>query len=401
MAPHREAPTAAEPFTVDVPDEVLEDLRRRLEATRWPDDLGNADWRYGAQRTYLEEVVAHWLASYDWREHERRINTYANFRATIDGIPIHFIHERGTGPAPIPLVLTHGWPWSFWDFEKVIGPLTDPASHGGDPADAFDVVVPSLPGFGFSVPLPRTGVNFMTTADLWVTLMRDVLGYDRFAAQGGDWGQLVASQLGHKHHKHLIGIHVNLSLPLDFFEATLPERDDYEDDERHFFHHTQKRMARAISHLQVQSIDPQNLAYGLTDSPVGLLAWLLDRRRFWSDSGGDVERRFSKDDTITLAMLYWLNGSIASTLRFYYEAAHDPWRPVDDQRPVVKAPTAMAVFPQELIVMPRRWMENYYDLRQLTYMEAGGHFAPAEEPEALVEDVRRFFRLFRSGAAPA
>jgi pimeloyl-ACP methyl ester carboxylesterase len=396
MAIETQLPNSVEPFTVTVPDTVLEDLRRRLENVRWPDDVGNEDWRYGAQRDYLEELVAYWLESYDWRAEERRINSYANFKTTIDDVPIHFIYERGKGPDPIPLILSHGWPWTFWDFEELIGPLTDPERHGGDPADSFDVIVPSLPGFGFSTPLRKTGVNFMTTADLWVKLMRDVLGYDRFAAQGGDWGQLVTSQLGHKYPEHLLGIHLNLSLPLDFFVATLPEEGDYAEEEREYYHHTQRRMAKAISHIQVQSIDPQNLAYGLHDSPVGLLAWLLDRRRFWSDSNGDVESRFSKDSLITTAMLYWVNESLVSSLRFYYEAAHEPWEPVDDgSRPVVKAPTAMAVFPQELIIMPRAWMEDYYDLQQLTYMDAGGHFAPAEEPEALTEDVRRFFRRFR------
>jgi pimeloyl-ACP methyl ester carboxylesterase len=261
MAIETQLPNSVEPFTVTVPDTVLEDLRRRLENVRWPDDVGNEDWRYGAQRDYLEELVAYWLESYDWRAEERRINSYANFKTTIDDVPIHFIYERGKGPDPIPLILSHGWPWTFWDFEELIGPLTDPERHGGDPADSFDVIVPSLPGFGFSTPLRKTGVNFMTTADLWVKLMRDVLGYDRFAAQGGDWGQLVTSQLGHKYPEHLLGIHLNLSLPLDFFVATLPEEGDYAEEEREYYHHTQRRMAKAISHIQVQSIDPQNLAY--------------------------------------------------------------------------------------------------------------------------------------------
>ena len=192
-----EAAVGPERFEIKIEQPRVDDLQRRLEHVRWPIDVANDDWRYGAQRAYLEELVAHWRTDYDWREHERRINTYANFRTTIDDVPIHFIHERGVGPAPIPLILSHGWPWTFWDFEKVIRPLTDPAAFGGDPADAFDVVVPSLPGFGFSVPLTRTGINFQRTADLWVTLMRDVLGYDEFAAQGGDWGHLVSAQIGH------------------------------------------------------------------------------------------------------------------------------------------------------------------------------------------------------------
>jgi pimeloyl-ACP methyl ester carboxylesterase len=387
--------TAKEPFVVNVPDAILTDLDERLAKTRWPIDPGNEDWRYGAQRAYLEELVEYWRTSYDWREHERRINSYANYRTRVADVPIHFIHEPGIGPAPIPLILSHGWPWTFWDFEKVIGPLSNPAAHGGDPADAFDVVVPSLPGFGFSVPLERTGINFHRTADLWVKLMRDVLGYDRFAAQGGDWGHLVSSQLGHRYPQHMIGVHLSLAMPMDLFTAELPGEDAYEPDERHFYHHTQARMAHATTHVVVQSTDPQTVAYGLNDSPVGLLAWLVDRRRWWSDCDGDVEKRFSKDDLITTTMLYWLTESYVSSARFYWEAKNDPWQPVDDAKPVVRAPTAVAIFPQELAVMPRAWLKEYYNLQRLSYMPSGGHFAPAEEPEALLEDVRAFFRPLR------
>ncbi|MGW0085257.1 epoxide hydrolase family protein [Streptomyces sp. NPDC003393] len=386
------------PFAIDVPEEVLGDLRDRLHRTRWPFDAGNDDWRYGVPRQYLEELVDYWLRQYDWREHERRMNSFSHFRTTLDDVPIHFIHEPGVGPAPVPLVLTHGWPWTFWDFEKVIRPLADPAAFGGDAADAFDVVVPSLPGFGFSTPLRRTGVSFHRTADLWVRLMRDELGYARFGAQGGDWGQLITSQFGHKYPGHLIGVHLNLALPLDFFEAELPTEDAYAEDEKHHFHHTQARMAHATSHIVVQSTEPQNLAYGLHDSPVALLAWLLERRRWWSDSGGDVENRFSKDDLITLATLYWVGESFVTSARFYWEARHDLWRPVTDERPVVRAPTGIAVFPQELVIMPKAWMEGYFNLRRVTYMKSGGHFAPAEEPKALVEDIREFFRPLRQEA---
>ncbi|GAA4884242.1 epoxide hydrolase family protein [Pseudonocardia benzenivorans] len=387
---------AVEPFVVAVPDEVLTDLRERLARTRWPADVGNADWRYGANRAYLEELVSYWLAEYDWRAVERRMNEYEHFRTTIDDVPIHFIHERGKGPNPMPLVLTHGWPWSFWDYEQIIRPLTDPAASGGDPADAFDVVVPSLPGFGFSVPLQRTGINFHRTAGLWDVLMRERLGYETYAAQGGDWGQLVTSELGHRYADHLIGIHLSLSLPLDFFEAALPVEEDYAPEERHWYHHSRARMAHATSHIAVQSTDPQNLAYAMHDSPAGLLAWLVDRRRWWSDCGGDVESVFTKEDLITLTMLYWVGESFVTSARFYWEARNDLWKAESTATPVVKAPTGIAVFPQELLVMPTAWMEDYYDLRRLTYMKAGGHFAPAEQPAAIVDDVREFFRPLRS-----
>jgi pimeloyl-ACP methyl ester carboxylesterase len=384
-------------FEIHVPDEVLADLRHRLDHTRWPIDIDNADWRYGANRAYLEELVEYWRTGYDWRAVEARLNGYANYRADIDGQTVHFIHERGRGPNPIPIILTHGWPWSYWDYEQTIRPLTDPAAFGGDPSDSFDVVVPSLPGFGWSTPVERTGINFHRTADLWVRLMCDELGYRRFAAGGGDWGQLISAQLGHKYPDRLIGVHLSLTLPLDFFTAGLATEDDFAADEKHFYHHTRRRMEHATSHIVVQGTEPQTLAYGLHDSPVGLLAWLLDRRRWWSDCGGDVESRFSKDDILTLVMLYWVTDSFVSSARFYWEAKNDLWQPSHSGLPVVTAPTGVAIFPQELVIQPKAWIEKYFNLKQLTYMKSGGHFAPAEEPAALIEDIRSFFRPLRDG----
>jgi pimeloyl-ACP methyl ester carboxylesterase len=378
-----------------VPDDVLEDLRLRLDRTRWPRDVDNADWRYGANRAYLEELVDYWRNDFDWRAVERNLNSYANYKALIDGQPVHFIHERGRGPNPVPLILTHGWPWSYWDYEKTIRRLTDPAAFGGDPADSFDVVVPSLPGFGWSTPLAGTGINFHRTADLWVRLMREELGYDKFAAGGGDWGQLISAQLGHKYPEHLIGVHLSLTLPLDFFTAGLAAEEDFAEDERHFYLHTLGRMAHATSHIVVQTTEPQTLSYGLHDSPVGLLAWLLDRRRWWSDCHGDIESRFTKDEILTLVMLYWVTESFVSSARFYWEAKNDLWQPSRPGLPVVTAPTGVAIFPQELVIQPRSWIERYFNLKHLTYMKSGGHFAPAEEPQALVEDIREFFRPLR------
>lgn len=383
------------PFEISVPQSTLDDLRDRLRRARVPLDVANDDWRYGTNRAYLEELVAYWVDGYDWRAHEREMNAFANYRAEIDGVPIHFVHEPGRGPDPIPLVLSHGWPWTYWDFRKVIGPLSDPAAHGGDAADSFDVVVPSLPGFGFSTPLTRTGIEFSRTADMWVTLMRDVLGYDRFAAHGGDWGALVTAQLGHRYPEHLIGIHLGLCFPLDFFSKGLPTEDDYPDHEKHRYHHTMKRFEVATSHVAVQTTDPQTLAYALEDSPIGLCAWILERRRSWSDSNGDVETRFSKDDLLTTMTLYWVTESIVSSMRYYWEALHNLWTPSHDRWPQVEAPTAISLWPQELAHMPTPFMERYYNLQQLTEMPSGGHFHPMEEPERLVEDIRAFYRTFR------
>lgn len=387
-----------ESFEIAVDDEVLNDLEQRLRHTRFPLDVDNRDWKYGTDIEYLKELVSYWLEEYDWRAVEREINGFKHFRTEIDGCPVHFIHAKGKGPDPVPIILTHGWPWSFWDFRDVIGPLSDPEAHGGDAADAFDVIVPSLPGFVFSTPLRRTGINYWRTADLWVKLMSDVLGYERFAAQGGDWGSIITAQLGHKYANRMIGIHLSLCFPMDFFDNGIPGEDAYADDEKHLYQHTVSRMQQATSHVAVQCTDPETLAAALHDSPSGLLAWLLERRRNWSDSGGDVESVFSRNDLITLAMLYWVTDSFVTSARFYWESAHDTWKPSHDRTPVVEAPTAIALFPEELCLMPKRFMETYYDLRQLTSMPRGGHFAPAEQPQLLAEDVRKFFRTLREAA---
>jgi pimeloyl-ACP methyl ester carboxylesterase len=387
---------APEPFQIAVADDVLDDLRHRLQHTRWGSDVGNEDWRYGVGSAYLKELVAHWLDGYDWREVEAEINAVPQFKVEIDGLPIHYVHVKGKGPDPMPLILTHGWPWTFWDFHKVIGPLTDPAAHGGDPANSFDVVIPSLPGFGFSMPLPRTGVSFMEHADLWDRLMREVLGYERYAGYGGDWGSLVTAQIGHKFADHLIGVHLGVSVPMNLFQVGLPTEEQYADHEKDRFHHTAHRMGTVgTSHMVVQADDPQTLGYGLNDSPVGLLAWILERRVHWSDSEGDPERRFTKDDHLTTAMIYWITESISTSMRVYWEAQRSEWVPSHDRSPVVEAPTAITLWPQELMLMPDAMMEDFHDLRRLTPMASGGHFHPMEEPVLLVDDLRAFFATLR------
>jgi pimeloyl-ACP methyl ester carboxylesterase len=384
-----------EPFHIAIADAVLHDLRDRLTRTRWPIDFANADWAYGTNRVYLQELVDYWLHHYDWRQQERAMNTFSHYKVTLEDVPVHFIHEPGKGPKPLPLILTHGWPWTFWDFQHVIRPLADPAAFGGEPADAFEVVVPSLPGFGFSTPLTKPGINFWRTADLWVTLMQEVLGYRKFAAGGGDWGALVTSQLGHKYPQHLLGIYLSLAAPLDFLANGLQGASEYAAEEQSALARTREAAPTIVSHLAVQTSDPQTLAYGMHDSPVAQAAWLVERRRSWSDCGGNVERRFSKDDLLTNIMLYWVTESFVTSVRYYYEAAHNPWTPVHSRTPVVEAPTGIGIFPRELLIPPRKWAERYYNLQRWTPMTAGGHFAPAEEPEQLVKDIRAFFRPVR------
>ena len=383
------------PFEIRVPDEALEDLANRLRRTRLADDFGNHDWTFGVPREYLSAVVDYWLERFDWRAQERAMNGFANFRVDVDGIPIHFVHERGRGPAPMPLILTHGWPWTFWDYERLIGPLSDPVRFGGDARDAFDVIVPSLPGTAFSSPLRTTGIGVTATADLWVLLMRDVLGYDRYAAGGGDSGAFVSVRLGHAHAAHVIGVHLNFPATVSMAALGSIQREDYAPEEREWLTDLHAQARGTSAHMAVHIEDPQTLAWSMNDSPAGLAAWLIERRRNWSDCGGDVERSFSKDQLLTGVALYWLTGTFHTSVRFYAESFREPWPLVHDHEPPVEVPTAVAVFPRELIRVPRRFMERQVNLARWTVMPRGGHFAPSEEPELMVEDIRAFFRELR------
>ena len=383
-----------QPFTVSVPDHDIDDLRTRLHHTRWVGDFANDDWRYGCNETYLRDFVQWWADSFDWRATEAAINARPNYRVVMDGIPIHFVHVKGKGPAPMPLILTHGWPWTFWEFDRVIGPLTDPAAHGGDVRDAFDVVVPSLPGFGWSSPLTTAGVNCQRTADLWATLMTEVLGYDRFAAQGGDWGALVTANLGHAHADKLYGIHESFPGFVDLDYAAIRES-DFGRDEEGWWNQLVQISRTTSSHMAVHTTDPQSIAYGLNDSPVALAAWMLERRRAWSDCGGDLERVFSREFLAATLSIYWFTQTIGSSLRFYYENFAVPWRRRHDRQPAITAPTAFALFPRDVLPVPRVLAERHANVKRWTPMPRGGHFAPSEQPDLLVDDIRAFFRGFR------
>ncbi|HLL53906.1 MAG TPA: epoxide hydrolase [Myxococcaceae bacterium] len=385
---------AIEPFKISVKGDVLADLRQRLSRVRLAGDLGNAGWDYGTESGYLAELVRYWEKDFDWSVHEARMNAFKHFRTTIDGVPIHFIHERGQGPNPMPLLLNHGWPWTFWDMRKIIRPLTHPAEFGGDPNDSFDVVVPSLPGFGFSTPLPKTGMSVWKTTDLWARLMEG-LGYPRFATQGGDFGAFISAHLGHKYADRVIGSHLTLMVPLDFLTNGLPPPTAYGEDEQESLARTLRFFTEGSAYVNIQSTRPQTLAYAMNDSPAGMCAWFLEKRRAWSDCGGNVEKVFSKDDLLTAMTLYWVTESFGSAARYYYESVHHPWAPSHARTPVVEAPTAVAVFPKEVFQMPRKWAEGYYNLKRWTTFPAGGHFAPMEQPEHLVDDIRAFFRTLR------
>ncbi len=299
----------------------------------------------------------------------------------------------GTGPDPMPIVLTHGWPWTFWDFKDVVGPLSDPASHGGDPMDAFDVYVPSLPGFGFSTPLTRSGIDVAAVGELWVRLMAE-FGVERFAAHGGDWGSIVTAQLAHAHAGHIIGAHQALPWLPGANRRDL-DRDAWADDEQWMYERIRTIDPVIRAHSIAHTLGPQTLAHALADSPVGTAAWIWERRRNWSDSGGDVESVFSRDHLCTTAALYWCTGAITSSMRLYHEEFTKPWTPAHDRTPLLEAPTAVAVFPKDLVFYPREMYEQQADLRRWTLMPRGGHFSSAEQPDLLVDDLRAFFRTLR------
>ncbi len=383
-------------FTVDVPQADVNALRKRLAETRWAPELDNADWSYGVNGTYLRELIGYWRDDFDWRAQEARINAFPQFRTAIDGVPIHFIHVRGKGPNPTPIILNHGWPWTFWDMRDVIMPLADPAAHGGDPADAFDVVVPSLPGFCFSGPLPRPGIGYVETADMWVRLMR-TLGYDQFVTQGGDAGAFVSAQLGHAHANSIIGVHLTFPvLPGVPNDAGDPA--GFTPEELAMVKGDQERGRSAQIHTMINAHDPQTLAWAVHDSPVGLAAWMLLRRRAWSDCGGDVETRFDKDTLLTHFSLYWFTDSFVSSELFCRASGFpEPPKLANKIKPEISAPTAMAVMPKDLMHRPRSLVAVHSNLRRWTDFPSGGHFAPAEEPALIVEDIRAFVRPLRQG----
>jgi pimeloyl-ACP methyl ester carboxylesterase len=384
-----------EPFEIAIPDDRLAVLHRRLASTVWADDRSGDEadgWRYGVAGPYLRRLVTYWRQEYDWRAQERAINRWPHLRGQIDGVTLHALYERGSGPAPLPLVLTHGWPWTFWDFAKVIEPLAHPDRFGGEAEDAFDVVVPSLPGSVFSSPCPA-GVGWRQTAGLWVKLMAD-LGYERFGAHGGDSGAYVSAQLAHEFADRLIGVHLTFPALLGV-DLGAVNRDDFKPDEVADFDR-QYPPPYNMTHFLTHMLEPQTLAWALQDSPAGLAAWMLHRRRAWSDCGGVVESRFSLDELITSFSLYWLTGSVAGSLRYYADSFATPWAASHDRRPTLEAPTGIAVFPRELVHVPRALAQQATNLVHWSRMARGGHFAAAEEPELLVEDIRAFFRPLRS-----
>lgn len=376
-------------FKVQIPQETLDDLQERLARTRWADEISGAGWDYGANLSYMKELIDYWQSQFDWRAQEEKINRFSHFRASIDNFGIHFIHERGKGSKPMPIIITHGWPSSFYQMLKIIPLLADPESHGGDPADSFDVIVPSMPGYGFSDRPDTRGITVTRIADLWTRLMKEELGYHRFAAQGGDIGSGVTARLALTHPELLVGIHVT-----DVRNPYLGEgARELSEAERKFVAEEEKWEKEEGAYGSIQATKPQTLAYGLNDSPVGLAAWIVEKFRSWSDCDGDVERRFTKDELLTNLTIYWATETINSSIRLYYEHRHNSSPPKHGER--IQVPTAVALFPKDLSRPPREWAERTCNVQRWTEMPRGGHFAAMEEPELLVEDIRAFFRTLR------
>jgi pimeloyl-ACP methyl ester carboxylesterase len=374
------------PFQIEIADEILADLNARLVRTRLPDEVEGGGWDYGTSVAYVRELCHYWSTSFDWRARERSLNELPHFRALVDGLGVHFVHVRGNGPCPFPLVLTHGWPSSFFELVKLIPFLTDPSAHGADAADAFDVVIPSIPGYGFS-DIPSTRYASARVPYMWEKLMRG-LGYHRFGAHGGDIGGGITARLGQLFPASTVaGVHTTNVYgsiddgdrpPSEAEKAYLERRERWERDE--------------WAYGQMQGTRPQTLAVGLNDSPAGLAAWIVEKYRAWSDCDGDVESVFSKDELLTNITIYWATSTIASSFRPYWDFRHNPdalpWMPVE-------VPCGIAIFPKDIATPPREFAERTYNVQHWTEMPRGGHFPGLEQPQLLAEDIRTFFRQVR------
>jgi pimeloyl-ACP methyl ester carboxylesterase len=379
------------PFRIQVPEAELVDLRERLARTRWPEQVEGAGWDYGAELGAVQELAAYWRDHFDWRAQEARLNAIPQAITEIDGQPIHFLHARSRHADAFPLVMTHGWPGSVVEFLKILPRLTDPTAHGGRAEDAFHVVCPSLPGYAFSGPTRSRGWDVQRVAEAFIVLM-ERLGYARYGAQGGDWGAMVTTQLGRLDPAHCAGIHLNMVMALPQDGTPLSEA------EKHRVEAARRFQQEETGYQQIQGTKPQTLGYGLMDSPAGLLAWIVEKFRSWSDCGGDLERRFSKDELLANVAVYWFTRTINSSTRLYYESMHSGRVGFVQGR--VEVPTGCAIFPKELYRAPRRWAEAHYNITHWSEMPRGGHFAAWEEPELLAGDLRAFFGSIRRQAGP-
>jgi pimeloyl-ACP methyl ester carboxylesterase len=376
-------------FQIQIADKKLEELSSRLSKTRWPDQLKDSDWERGMKKDYLQYLVDYWQNGYDWRSQEKELNCYSQFKSKIGGIDIHFIWEKGKGKNPTPIILTHGWPDSFLRYKKIINKLTDPARFGGDPNDSFDVIIPSLPGFGFSDKPEHNGNNNAHVAELWIKLMTEKLGYTKFAAAGGDIGSGVTRYMALNHPNLLIGIHLtDVGIIRDLLMA--PDESKLSTAEITYKKTAQQWMAQEAGYISIQSTKPQTLSYGLSDSPVGTAAWILEKFRSWSDCNGQLENSYSKDELLTNVMIYWLTNTLSSSVNMYYENTHS--LPAMGK---IEVPTGIALFAQDILLPPKEWTIKNLNIVQWTEMPRGGHFTAMEEPDLFVEDICKFYRQLK------
>jgi epoxide hydrolase len=376
------------PFKIHVSDDVLQDLKARLARTRFPSEIPGTGWDYGTDLTYLKSLVAYWRDRFDWRAQERKLNEFDQYKTTIDGIEIHFIHQKSKVPNAFPLAVTHGWPGSIVEFTKVIGPLTDPVKYGGRAEDAFNVVAISLPGFGFSGKPQERGYSPEKIGTIIAKLMAR-LGYQRYGVQGGDWGGIISRLVALDDPTHVAGLHLNFCIAGPPAGVANPN-DGVPPAELQRYQARQAYMENERAYQQIQGTKPQTLGFSLDDSPAGLAAWIVEKFHAWCDCDGNVESRFTKDELLTNITLYWVTQTGTSSTRIYYEnrvATGNPGK--------VTVPTACALFPKEITVPPRKWVEARYNLVRWTEMPRGGHFAALEQPDLLVNDVREFFRGIR------
>ncbi len=380
---------AVERFHIHIADEILDDLKHRLDHIRWPDQVKTDAWERGTEIGYLQSLVAYWRDQFDWRKQEAELNRFSQFHGTVEGVDVHFVHERGKGPDPLPIILTHGWPDSFIRYKKIIPLLTDPARYGGSAEDSFDVVVPSLPGFGFSRCPDDGGVSNYSVSRLWAKLMKTELGYQKFAAGGGDLGSGVTRYLASAYPELLFGIHLT---DIGILRTLMASQDpaNLSEEERNYKRAAQEWISREGGYIALQSTKPHTLAYGLSDSPAGLAAWIIEKFCAWSDCHGDLRQRFSEDELLTNIMIYWTTNTMDSSTSIYYENMHSlpPMGHID-------VPTGVALFAADILLPPRKWAEQKMNIARWTLMPRGGHFAAMEEPELLARDIREFFRQFR------
>jgi epoxide hydrolase len=380
-----------QPFTIDIPQAELDDLNERLARTRWPDELAGVGWSYGVPLDYIKELAEYWRTSYDWRAWEARLNQFPQFTTEIDGQNIHFLHVRSPEPDALPLILTHGWPGSIVEFLDLIGPLSNPRAHGGNPADAFHLVIPSMPGFGFSGPTRTAGWAAARIAKAWAELMQR-LGYQRYGAQGGDFGAIIAPALGRIAPEQVVGVHVNAASVgfIPYGEVPPDQLASFSDAEKARLERLGHFLSEGSGYFQIQATRPQTLAYSLSDSPAGQLAWIMDKFKEWTHPSAELpERAIERDHMLTNVMLYWLTGTAGSSARLYYENMHSgSWG-----EPSGTTPTGVAVFAEDVAI--RRYAELGNNIVHWSDFERGGHFAAMEAPDLLADDVRAFFRQLR------